>query len=1085
MAVNRGQRGLLQVVTDLQARGVPAPHRMNVLPDGGGEQARREAARSLSDTAGEMAKIGAEIGRYADHAAAVEGRKEGHIAGMDPEFRPRDDGTIRGEAYDRAGLETFKTRTLLEIDADIAKGGDLRKKQEAWLSNVPRDLVPEVAHAFKRAEITKAREAARAHAQRVEQEALASVQAEVDTAVKGMHQRAFSLGIDGEADVLLAKDYELLRNTLSRRGVNGQPLVAPAQAGKILEKAREAVVDARLLGTFERTPTVEGKAALLRQLDEDFAGSKGLPKEYDLNGFLRIRGKLEGDLRSAIADRGRQHAGVLEDIKGATELVGKGFVPTEDQMAGLRARVEAAADPEVRGRFEILEDTAGFQAGARRARPAELDAYATQERARMRTAGVTRQGAARVQTAEKLADTARAEIKQDMLGWTERTGVMKITPLDLSDPEKAASSLRARIVEAEQAAKYWGEKPQYLRPDDKKQLALIMSQGGAAVMDVSRVVATYGGDRAQAILGEIAGEAPVAARIGWHGVRVPGSSVARDAADGLALAKTDGFKAIAPPSNRARDEAIAVHRGAFKGMPQAEQAAIAATNAAYEIRARRRGVSTFDADLWQQTYKEMLGERQIDGRTFGGVAGSRPGRVTAYSGAVIVPPNVRQDGFHDLVRSIEISDFGDAPPRFANGKPVTKADLGNAALEMVGDGRYWLNMGSADVPLYLKGSGEEPFTLDLNALEPKLKQRRSDLYLGGKPPLPGMMRLGGPRPPVDSVVEPATFTRRLTPEEAAEGEQHMKENGRRTERTDTKETPWYEVLHRETGLMPQTFKKGAPLMAEIDDSNVHINEDALLASKSKAVTIGDVLDHPELYARVPELAGLKISLGRMEDHGWPQTVAGLFRRDTREIILNEASYRSFDVVDRRWLLFHELQHAIDQLEGGEMTEVIPDSTGYRADMTAEERRRLPPSQFLVGNPQRYLAEDVEDDDRHPGWKSHARTVQQRAFTQRPPGMMRLGGPADGEIREEPERPRAVPGKDVPEGTPVDVLDGIAAIEQRLRLDPTGSKRLRDLLFTDQALDDLEELMNAPTPSQRGRITEQILKRLEEVMKGEK
>ena len=498
MVANTQQRGLLRLA-GVEARPNPAPTNVNIgrveLPDTGAEQAFASVSSSASSVAGELAKFGKEVGVYADHAAKVEGEKAGRQAGLDPEFRPTGQMTIRGEAFDRAGMDVYKTNAKIEIEADIEKGGDLGAKQRAWAARVPEEMRPEVDHMFRRAGFAKAREESRAAAARASSEATAALQNDVDRQTKGLHQRAYALGLDDKSDEVLAKDLGLYEASLRRAGPDGKPLVTPEAAQQLMRQARETVNDARLLGAFSRLPTVEAKEAFLAKLDEDFKGSAGIAQHYDFRGFQRIQRQLEGEMRSSRAERGAQTAAVVEDIKAAGKLAQKGYPLSPDQIAGFRARATSSPDPTLTAQVDQLEELASFQTAARRSQPAELDAYAANLREQMRVRGPNERAAARVELAEKLAEEARKQLKSDPLGWAERVGLMKIAPLDVSSPENALATFRARIAQAEEIGKTYGQAPVYLRPEEKRRIAHAASQGGAAMIGVAEAISKAAGDK--------------------------------------------------------------------------------------------------------------------------------------------------------------------------------------------------------------------------------------------------------------------------------------------------------------------------------------------------------------------------------------------------------------------------------------------------------------------------------------------------------------------------------------------------------------------------------------------------------------
>lgn len=754
------QRGLLRIATQLDAGGGAgriASFQGNV-PDPGVDEA-------LNKVAAQFSNIADDVGRWADKAAAAEGARAGQQAGLDPEFRPTRMPTIRGQAYDRAGLQVFETTMKIEIEgelgkiADEAKGDPARyaaavaKRKSVWIDKVPQEMRPDIEHIYRRNELTFMRNAAREQAARTAQEQTAALQTHLSESLKGLHQRAFALGLDPESDAVLAGDIGQIQKLLARKGVDGKPLVNPVAAAKMIEDAKQEVATARLLGAFDRLPDVASKQSFLANLEDDFKSSSGLARHYDLPGFRRLQATLDAELRRSVAADGQLARALSGEIEDARKMAEKGFAPTQDQLGALKSRVLVAAQttPEVADRFAQLDALVQWQAAARRATPAELDTYALEEARRVKAAP-TPEGVQRVEMARKLATEMRAQLKTDPLGWADRVGLMKVMPLELSDATAAKSSIGARIAQAEEVAKAYGIEAKYLRPDEAQQLATLQAQGGPQAIQVAATLANAAGDRAPKLMREVFDKAPAMALLGGHVATVGPTAVAQDAANGIALSRTDGFKAIAPDVKRGRSLLQDVAAGALNSTPQTEQALAQLVNSAYEVRARRKGVSgTFDEALWKDTARELMGERKIDGERYGGVAWGNPGVLWGGSNAVMIPPDVKQGGFRDLVNAITLDDLADKP-HAVNGQPLGIEAVRRARLVSVGPGRYRAALGDVEGgdPQWIVGAGGRAWELDLNALSGKLRERRPDLYLGGagrKEPFPGMMRLGGPERP--------------------------------------------------------------------------------------------------------------------------------------------------------------------------------------------------------------------------------------------------------------------------------------------------------------------------------------------------
>jgi hypothetical protein len=740
MAPNR-QGGQLQIATDIERRAaIP-----DVTPSGMG-QALAQAGNMLGNMADR-------VGQMADRAAQNEATEVGkermrrHLAGLDPEFRLTKENTIYGRAFDEAALQVAETKTRQAMLADIdaiydqhqASPGDLKaalnEKRGKWLAGSFPELRADLEVSFDGAAFSAMRQATRNHIANVTAEQKAAMQGELELSLKGLHQKAFALGLDAEADKVLGSEVARLTGVLNRRDPTGQPLIGKADAARLLLKVEEEVTTARIRGAFERLPTANAKREFLKTFKEDFAASRGAAKTYDLNGFEQVRGHLQAELRRLDTESNVAARAVLSDIKSVGDRAKKGFAAPPEELAAIEANVAATADPALAAAFTDAKDVLAFQNSVRGMAPAELDATVRALRDQAGKSGASERLADRIAMAEGVLDTMRTEIKQDPLGWAERSGrVSKVAPLDFSSAATASASLKARIAQADTIAKDYGIEPQYLRPDELRSLAVTASRGGDETLQVATAIAEAAGEKAPRVLAEVFKEAPVAGMIGGLTVSVGLTPAAQDAAAGLALKKTDGFKARGPSPNEARMAASEVLGTAFAELPRSEAAAIETASAIYEVRALRRGLTDFDAELWQGALAEALGAREIGGEQYGGLANVGGGWLGGGQ-TVLVPPDVKTDGIADLVASVRLEDLDPMDRPFVeDGTPAGRAELARATMKSAGAGQYFLALGDPDgeTPDWIVDGNGDRYVLDLEALKPVLKKRRPDLYLGGR-----------------------------------------------------------------------------------------------------------------------------------------------------------------------------------------------------------------------------------------------------------------------------------------------------------------------------------------------------------------
>lgn len=745
-----GGRGLLQVATGLETRARPAAVPFGTMPSSGGEELHA-AAGGATQIQREFEGMAAVVGRYADHAAAVDGTREGTQAGLDPEFRTRQDGTIRGEAFDKAGLHIAETRLKLSVAEQLEKLYETTKGNaqeiakgvgaisEGTLSKTPQELQPAIALSIEGKRIELMRRAAKEAIERQNAENLGALQSDLAAGLRGISQKAFALGLDPTADAVLAGEVQQLSRVLARNGVDGKRLVTPAHAAQLLEAAKTEVATARLNGAFERLPGLEAKGEFIKQLEDDFAAGKGQVGQYDFKHFDALRHHLRSEL-SKDQSRARQQAHALEGLIGQIETrAKKGDDVRPDEMAALKSRLATVADPALAERFDAAEDALNFSQRLKRMPLPELEVtvHAMRQELAQRPPPVTDKGRAyaRRDAAETMLREAESKLKADPLGWDAKVGMTVLQPVQTVDA-KVPGALEQwgaqRLAQGrETATRHQLGHVTYWTPDERRMLSKQFEQGGEAGLAAVSMVARAFGDQADAALKELGGHgAPAGALLGRLALKVGVTPGVLDAAEGLALRARggDGYKPVAPAATLQNAEVQSVVGTALGNAPAYEAAAKNLASAIYEVRAHREGrTQAPEPRIWDQALREALGETTINGVKHGGMA--NVGGAVFGRSWVVLPPSVRQDQGAAFFQALDPADFGDGGPRFANGRALTRAELRGAVPVTKEPGKYWLALKGAGTPEaeYAMGPDKRPFVLDLEAVLPAIRNRRPDL----------------------------------------------------------------------------------------------------------------------------------------------------------------------------------------------------------------------------------------------------------------------------------------------------------------------------------------------------------------------
>lgn len=743
---------------------VRVPGSVGSAPQVSGDRLQQAASQTsgASEVLGQASKLFAgmadQVGQIADDAARVAGEQQGASAGLDPEFRPRGDNTIFGRAYDQAALQTFKGQMSIKLHGQLGAAFDkspsdpialnqaMQEVRNGWVENMDRSvaplMLPHFEAAFARTATELNREATRNQIKIADQEQRATLDAEIKMHVGQVERLGYRLGLDARADEVLAGEMSTMRERLSQVAADGRPLILPAVREKALRDAEQEIARSRIIGAFDRLQTLPEKQAFIDKVEKDYqSGGNPLLENFDPAHYETLVSKLYSTAK-------RHELGAAENASRARKMVDdadksakEGIPLTPEQRQNVLSTVIQYGKPEDVDKFRRSEATLAMLQEFNVTPPDMLEARVRRERQRL-----TRDGAGagewereRLKLAEGYIEAQKAGLSQNMLGVAAKAGVASVAPLDLSAPDKFASTLANRMPEAETVAGFYRRDVQYFTPEEKAELGSIGRKGGASLVGLASSIVRGAGDKAPEVLKQVAKEASEVAVIGQLHLAGSAEKTIQDAANGIALRQHEDFKqggkALAPKGEVAMLTGKEVFGDVFRTDPEAQSTALSLANAIYEVRARQRQVDTFDKNLWSQGLREVLGERTVDGVKAGGLAYQQAGWLWGGSKPVLIPANIRQDKFAQVLDVVAIEDLTTskgAVPMDGKNRPLDMAALRAGRLMTVGQGKYMIQTGQdhdgrAEVA-YRDG---RPFVLDLFALEPALRQRRPDLYVPG------------------------------------------------------------------------------------------------------------------------------------------------------------------------------------------------------------------------------------------------------------------------------------------------------------------------------------------------------------------
>lgn len=726
MAPNRNGRPVR--IAQMNIRATPAVE-TNVDPGN-----HDTGAAAVFDTAAnEFGKMAQRVGKLADQAAALEGADAGAQAGLDLEFRPTKSLSIRGRAFDKAGIPIAFRRMRMGLNADmqaaLKKYGDdpgklaaaLATRQKGWIKQAAR-LSPQLAARLtlsaRQSQLGLVRQATRARLAKTVAAERNSADADIADRLKTIERNAYNGGLDEQATASLASEKTDLTAAVQAVGVNGKPLFSPRAQQRFLKGLDQRVATARIRGAFERTTGLDGKEKFVETLREDWKKGRGVSRHYDLNGMERMVRSLEADLVPLRLEHRKNVTHAARQMKGMVDMALKGYaLPKEQVIDQFEHQVTKLDSPELEAGWESAKNTLSFVSDARRSSPYELGLYNSHLQDQIREKGATPERVARLELGREIQQNMERSLSKNPYEWVERTGLATVDPIHLNDP----ASMQNRVALNESLRQHFRRDIPLLRASEKQAIMSVIGQGPDEMLVVTHGIVSGFGEKTGSVLSEIARDAPGLAALGALTHRKMPSYLLRKAASGLALiragrGKKGGFVSRMEGSGALKKIVLDETGDAFQMLPQAEKGLAELAWGIAEMDARNAGTQV-TTEIMTQAVQQAAGQREINGHLYGG--------ITKFNGQhVLVPDHIRQDRFDDAIGQITQKNL-DAwgVGKGLNGDRFTPAHLRNARLVSVGVGRYLVAMGDPDTghPQYVRGPGgpNGAWVLDLSKFTPR------------------------------------------------------------------------------------------------------------------------------------------------------------------------------------------------------------------------------------------------------------------------------------------------------------------------------------------------------------------------------
>lgn len=710
-----------------------------------------DASAPFANAAGALESASAKIGQRADAAIRVEARAAGAAAGAQPDWRPTGGSTIAEATYDQAATATY----IDKLDAKVSR--ETRQAYQLWSEQPNRqpsqlsatldeirdrilgqDAFPEVRGQvearFERLRAPLESQAANDLLERTRDGARAALierAAEAQTSIA----RAAVNPNDPKAIAAIEQERAALNASYDRAAANGE---ITREKAAVLKRGNDRDIAMRLGVTrIEQTKTVAELDASEQTLDREFAAGK--LKTMGEDAYDAIKKAIDSRRRQLVTEGNRDATLITKRLDSIVEREKQGLAIPPQELEELK--LAAAKSDAGMAAYEQMDRKRQLAQRLRGLPPETIEATARMMREQLRVSGGTATAGQNeiIGFVEGLADEKRKGLATDPLGAADRTGLMKVPPLDVSNTEQLEIGTARRVADARAVAREHGREVVYFRPGEVDRVKSIVAQGGdQALTTLQKMIAGAGRD-APAMLAEIGNGAPELAHAG--GLLRSGipqqRDLARDVLEGVRLKGQPGAKLPSIPMADDDEAFKAVFGTSLADQPEDRERIRATARTVFAARAARANVdpkTSEGVDLMQQVYREVGGRVKVGRDEYGGVDGYKPGWFSSRV-QIVLPQDVKTGRFGDILSAITDADLAALPggaPVGGDGQPLKASVLARSYPVRTANG--WRFAASADDAdrKWLKGSDGRIFTLDLDALAPKLRARVPGAYLGGR-----------------------------------------------------------------------------------------------------------------------------------------------------------------------------------------------------------------------------------------------------------------------------------------------------------------------------------------------------------------
>jgi hypothetical protein len=531
-----------------------------------------------------------------------------------------------------------------------------------------------------------------------------------------------NMAISKEMTTAYAEDNALI---LSRGGVETNArniylahFLGPRTAIKVLRSGDRAATSILSQKVIKANPFLKNKTA--RQIVAWASRKMGKASNQPAHD-------LNYDERQTYLDKANRIYGQYvknadKSIIGLEQHLTSGHKMPASRLAQIRQTVDSLEDPGLLQRLKTAE-AFGEAVQTFQSRPVAINEAEVQGiRARFKNNEIPPEQLEVIKKLEASNAKQHTTLKNDALTWAYRSGSVPVGPLDFG----SEISLARRLEDAKKTQEQYHSPIQYFTKSERDRFAEIAKKGGTEyLMTVGRMAESWGQEHTVRAIGELNDKAPEAAIAGWLLASNTNPGVAQEIMASIKHRSDPNYISNKPSKMDVESSAQSVLSDAFDAFPPEQRDAV--LNAAvslYEYRNEAPNGET-DATLMKRSINDVIGYREIKGEGYGGI--SKPGFFGSGK-AIIVPPNIKTDEFHDVFESIKLEDL-ENKPLHEDKNAVSETDFKRGKPVQVGADLFAINIGSDSSPQYLMDDKGEHYLINIKSMEDILRKRNPDAYL--------------------------------------------------------------------------------------------------------------------------------------------------------------------------------------------------------------------------------------------------------------------------------------------------------------------------------------------------------------------